>query len=95
MAITIARIVIIVDMVPAIARLPVEKIAPISGVNRVVPQVGQPAPNAIKPVMMPARSRLAEFCSFFFFQSNTIRPINIPCRIDMEKMGSQSRNGWL
>ena len=45
---------------PAMARLPVEKMAPRSGVRRVTPQVGQPAPIAIRPVMMPAFSRLAE-----------------------------------
>ena len=50
-----------VEIVPAIDKLPVEKITPINGVIRVVPQVGQPAPRAIRPVMIPAFSRLAEF----------------------------------
>ncbi len=61
MAIMMASHVIIVEMVPVIARPPVEKIVPISGVSKVVPQVGQPAPRAMSPVMMPAFSRLAEF----------------------------------
>ena len=56
----IAIMVTIVEIVPVIARLPEEKIAPTSGVIKVVPQVGQPAPRAIKPVMMPAFSTLAE-----------------------------------
>lgn len=84
-----------VEIVPAMDRLPVEKITPIRGVMRVVPQVGQPAPRAMRPVMMPAFSRLAAFWSFFFFQSRTIRPIRVPCKIAMKKMGSQSRKGWL
>ncbi len=86
--------VIIVEIVPVIARPPVENIAPSSGVSRVVPQVGQPAPRAISPVMMPAFSRLAEFC-FFLFHKKTIRPISVPCRIDIAKIGNQSKNGWL
>lgn len=92
-AITIAKIVTIVEMVPAIARLPVLKIAPIRGVSRVVPQVGQPAPRAISPVIIPAFSRLAEFCSCFFFQSSVIKPIKIPCKREIKKVGSQSRKG--
>ena len=91
----IASQVTMVEMAPAIARLPVEKMAPISGVSRVVPQVGQPAPRAISPVMMPAFSRLAEFWSFFFFHKRTIRPIRMPCKTEIAKIGSQSRNGWL
>ena len=83
-----------VEIAPAIDKLPVEKITPINGVIRVVPQVGQPAPSAINPVMMPAFSRLAAFWSFFFFQSKTIRPIRVPCRMAMKKIGSQSRKGW-
>ena len=95
MAIMIANQVIIVEMVPVIARPPVEKMAPMSGVSKVVPQVGQPAPSAISPVIIPAFSRLAEFCSFFLFQSKTIRPIKIPCKTEMAKIGNQSRKGWL
>ena len=57
----IARIVTMVEMVPAMARLPVLKMAPMSGVMRVAPQVGQPAPRAMRPVMMPAFSRFSEF----------------------------------
>lgn len=56
--------VIAMDMAPVIARLPDEKIAPMRGVIRVVPQVGQPAPRAIRPVMMPAFSTLAELDEF-------------------------------
>ena len=67
-----------VETVPAIERLPVEKMAPISGVIRVVPQVGQPAPRAIRPVIMPAFSRLAEFWVFFFCQRRTMRPMRMP-----------------
>lgn len=90
---TTAMIVTIVEIVPAIARLPVETKAPIRGVSKVVPQVGQPAPSAISPVIMPALSRLAVFC--FFFQRRTMRPISIPCSRAIEKVDSQSRNGWL
>lgn len=46
--------VTIVERTPAMARLPLLKTAPMSGVRSVVPQVGQPAPKAINPVMMPA-----------------------------------------
>ena len=56
-----AIIVTMVEMAPVMARLPEEKIAPIRGVIKVVPQVGQPAPRAISPVMMLAFSMLAEF----------------------------------
>ena len=52
--------VVIAEIVPAMERLLVEKIAPTSGVIRVVPQVGQPAPRAISPVMIPAFSIFAE-----------------------------------
>ena len=87
------------DIVPAMARLPVEKIAPIRGVIRVAPQVGQPAPRAMSPVMMPARSMFSEFleafCSFFLFQRRVIRPIRMPCKIEIAKIGSQSKKGWL
>ena len=82
-----------VEMVPVTARPLVEKIAPISGVSRVVPQVGQPAPRAMSPVMMPAFSRLAEFNSFFLFQRKTIRPISVPCKIEIAKIGNQSKKG--
>ena len=88
-----------VEIVPVIARPPVEKIAPRSGVRRVVPQVGQPAPRAISPVMIPAFSTLAEFFESlewcFLFHNNTMRPIKVPCSTDMAKIGSQSKNGWL
>lgn len=84
-----------VEIVPAIASPPVEKIAPIRGVSRVVPQVGQPAPRAIRPVMIPAFSRLAAFWAFFFCHRRTIRPIKMPWSRLMAKIGSQSRNGWL
>ena len=81
------------EIAPVMARPLVEKMAPIRGVSRVVPQVGQPAPRAIRPVIMPAFSRLAEFCAFFLFQSKTIRPIRVPCKMEIAKIGSQSRNG--
>ena len=93
MAMMIARAVTMAETVPAMARLPVEKIAPRRGVSKVTPQVGQPAPRAIKPVTMPARSRLAAFWDFFLFQSKTMRPIRIPWRMEMAKMGSQSKKG--
>lgn len=83
----------IAEMVLAMARPPAEKIAPISGVSNVVPQVGQPAPRAISPVMMPAFSRLAEFCSFFLFQSKTIKPTRMLCSSEIAKIGNQSRKG--
>lgn len=94
-AMIIASQVTIVEMVPAIERLPVEKMAPMRGVIKVVPQVGQPAPRAMRPVTIPAFSRLAEFCSFFFFQRRTMRPMRIPCKIAMKKIGSQSRKALL
>ena len=56
-----ARMVTMMEMVPAMARLPVDTKAPMSGVIRVAPQVGQPAPSAINPVMMPAFSRPSAF----------------------------------
>ena len=90
-----ARMVTMVEMVPAMERLPVETKAPIRGVIIVVPQVGQPAPRAISPVMMPAFSRLAAFCSRFFFQRRTMSPMRIPWSRAMQKTGSQSRKGWL
>ena len=85
--------VTMVDIVPVMASPPVEKIAPINGVNNVVPQVGQPAPRAMSPVMMPAFSRLAEFCSRFLPHNKTISPIRIPCKIEIAKNGNHSRNG--
>ena len=92
MAIMMARMVTIVDTVPAMASPPVEKMVPINGVMRVAPQVGQPAPRAIRPATMPALSRLAELC-FFWSQRRTIRPIRIPCNTEMANIGSQSRKG--
>lgn len=94
MAMTIARIVTMVEIVPVTARPPVEKIAPRSGVSKVVPQVGQPAPRAMSPATMPALPRLPAFCSRFLFQSRTMRPIRMPCKILIRKIGSQSRKGW-
>jgi len=85
--------VTMVEMVPATARPPVEKMAPRSGVIRVVPQVGQPAPRAMSPVMMPAFSRLAAFCSRFFSHKTTINPIRVPCNKEMKKTGSQVKKG--
>ena len=82
-------------MAPAMARLPVLKKTPMRGVIRVVPQVGQPAPSAMSPVMIPACSRLAAFCSRFFCQRKTVSPIRIPWSRAMKKVGSQSKNGWL
>ncbi len=93
----IASQVTIVEIVPAIARPPVEKIAPMSGVMRVVLQVGQPAPRAISPVIMPAFSTFAELVESVFWrfllQRRTIRPIRIPCKSEIEKTGNQSKNG--
>ncbi len=108
----IARIVTILEIVPAIARPPVEKIAPRSGVRRVTPQVGQPAPRAIRPVMRPALPIFSavEVCSVFedlfgFFEveteglwdflwiNRTIMPIKMLCKMEMAKIGSQSRKG--
>ncbi len=93
MAMIMARIVTTTEIVLAMARLPVEKIAPIRGVMRVAPQVGQPAPRAIRPVMMPAFWRFSAFCSRFLSQRRMMMPIKIPCKIEMKKMGSQSRKG--
>ena len=96
MAMIIASQVTMVEIVLLMARLLVEKIAPMSGVMRVVPQVGQPAPRAIKPVMMPAFSRFSAFWplfSRFLFQRRTIRPIRMPWRVAIRKIGSQSRKG--
>lgn len=84
-----------VEMVPASARPPVEAKAPIRGVSRVVPQVGQPAPRAISPVMMPAFWTLAELSEWarFLCQSKAIRPIRTLWSVAMAKIGSQSRKG--
>ena len=100
MAIIMASQVVIVEMAPVMARPPVEKIAPMRGVSKVVPQVGQPAPRAMSPVMIPAFSMFSEFLealllSRFLSQRRTIIPIKIPCKIEIAKMGSQSRKGWL
>lgn len=59
MAIMMAITVRTEETAPAMARLPVEKMAPMRGVMRVTPQVGQPAPRAMRPVMMPALPRLS------------------------------------
>ena len=83
------------EMVPVTARPPVEKRVPSSGVNSVVPQVGQPAPRAISPVMIPALPRLLAFCSRFLCQSKTMRPMRVPCKMLRAKIESQSRKGWL
>lgn len=93
----IATQVMMVEMVPVIARPPEEKMAPMSGVIKVVPQVGQPAPRAMSPAMMPALLRFSEFLGLFWrflFQSKTMRPNKIPCRVEIAKMGSQSRKAW-
>ena len=88
-----------VEMVPVTASPPVEKIAPRRGVSKVVPQVGQPAPSAIRPVIRPAFSRFSEFLellmvdSRFLFQRKTISPMRSPCKIEMAKIGIQSRKG--
>lgn len=84
-----------VEIVPAIVKLPVEKIAPISGVSNVVPQVGHPAPNAISPVIIPAFSIFSVLFCCFFFQRRTIRPIRVLCKSVIKKIGSQSRKTWL
>lgn len=91
----IATQVTMIEIVPAIARLPVLKMAPSRGVKRVVPQVGQPAPSAIKPVMRPAFSRFSALFSLFFFQRTTISPIKVPCKRAIKNIGSQSKKGWL
>ena len=68
-------------MVPAMARLPVLKMTPMRGVRRVAPQVGQPAPRAIRPVIRPAFSRFSAFPSLFsrfLFHNKTIRPMRMP-----------------
>lgn len=83
--------VTIVEIVPAIVRLLVENIVPISGVSRVVPQVGHPAPSAINPVMIPAFSIFSALFFCFFFQRRTIRPIKVLCKSMMKKIRSQSR----
>lgn len=87
-----------VDSVPVTASPPVEKMAPSRGVSRVVPQVGQPAPKAMSPVMMPAFSRLAALvesvdCLRFLFHNNTISPMRVPWSMQIANVGSQSRNG--
>lgn len=93
---TMARMVTMVEMVPAMARLPVDTKAPMRGVSKVAPQVGQPAPRAIRPVMMPAFSRPSAFwpfCSRFLSHNKMMRPMRIPCKMLIRKIGSQSRNG--
>lgn len=94
----IASAVTMVDIVPVTASPPVEKMAPRRGVSRVVPQVGQPAPKAMSPVMMPAFSRLAALveladCSRFLFHNNTISPMRVPWSMQIANVGNQSRNG--
>ncbi len=88
-AIKMARKVTMVEIAPVMARLPEEKIAPISGVRSVVPQVGQPAPRAIRPVIMPAFSTLAELeveaASCFLCQRKTMRPIRALCKRQIAK----------
>ena len=84
-----------VEIVLAMVRLPVLKSTPSSGVSKVVPQVGQPAPMAIRPVIMPARSRLAAFCSLLFSHKRATSPMRIPCKSEILKIGNQSRKGWL
>ena len=85
----------IVEIVPVTARPPVEKIAPRSGVRSVVPQVGQPAPRAISPVIIPAFSRFSEFLvpffasTRFFLQRKTMRPIRTPWSIEIAKIGNR------
>ena len=88
-----------VEIAPEMASPPVEKMAPRSGVSSVVPQVGQPAPRAMSPVIMPAFSRLAvlevSFWWRFLSQRRTIRPMRTPWSTQMAKIGSQSKKGWL
>ncbi len=117
MAMITARAVTILEMVPAMARPPVEKMAPRSGVRSVTPQVGQPAPRAMRPVMRPALPRFSALlvCSVFaglfgflgmdvvlldldltggfLCQRRTMIPMRMPCKIEMVKIGSQSRKG--
>ena len=96
-AMMIARMVTMEEMAPAMARLPVLKMAPRRGVSKVAPQVGQPAPSAIRPVMMPAFSRFSEFWpgfSRFLSQSKIMSPIRMPWRMAIRKIGSQSENAW-
>ena len=90
-----ATMVTIVEMAPVIAKLPEEKMAPISGVIRVVPQVGQPAPSAMRPVIMPAFSTLAEFepAVRFLCQRRTMRPIRMPWSKAIRNIYSQSKKG--
>ena len=94
-----ATTVMMAEMAPVMARLPDEKMAPMSGVIRVVPQVGQPAPSAMRPVMMPAFSMLAELDVAapwrFLCQRSTMRPMRVLWRIVMKKVKSQSRIGTL
>ncbi len=84
-----------VEIVPAIARLLVEKNVPSSGVSNVVPQVGHPAPSAIRPVMMPAFSIFSELFFRFLFQRIMIRPISVLCSSVIKKIEIQSKNSWL
>ena len=92
-----ATIVIAIEMALVIMKLPEEKIAPIKGVIRVVPQVGHPAPRAISPVMMPAFSTLAEFeelaSSRFLCQSKIMRPIRVLCKMVIRNVKSQLVKG--
>ena len=57
----IAIIVTIVETAPVTARPPAEKRLVRSGVSKVVPQVGQPAPSAMRPATMPALPRFSAF----------------------------------
>ncbi len=84
----------IVETAPVMARPLVEKIAPNSGVSKVVPQVGQPAPSAMSPVIILAFSMFSEFLEpsvRFLCQRSTMRPIRMPWSKEIRKIGSHSR----
>ena len=93
-----ASVVTMMEIVPVIASPLVEKMAPRSGVRRVVPQVGQPAPRAMRPVMIPAFSTplaLLVLSERFLSQRKTMSPMRVLWSRQMAKVGSQSRKGWL
>ena len=88
-----ARIVIIAESAPAIAKVLPLKIVVIIGMRSEVPQVGQPAPRTARPVTRPAEVRASEAAlkRFLLRQTTTIRPIKMARIRQIKKIGSQSR----
>jgi len=76
--------------VPAIAIPELPAMDIIIGAKSVVPQVGQPDPSTIKPVIIPAFWRFDE--SLRYLYTNTTSPINADWRTVIEKIKRKSDN---